>query len=48
MDLQKRKEEIEQTIKQQEANLLRLQGALIIINELIEEENKEENKEEAE
>jgi hypothetical protein len=42
MDLKKRKEEIEQTIKQQQANLLRLQGALIIINELIEKENKAE------
>jgi hypothetical protein len=42
MDLQKKKEELEAAIKQQEANLLRMQGALIMINEMLEEETKED------
>jgi hypothetical protein len=48
MDLQKKKEELEAAIKQQEANLLRMQGALIIVNEMLEEEDKEVTKEDAE
>lgn len=42
MSLEEKKQEIENAIKQTEANLLRLQGALILIMELLEPKEETE------
>jgi hypothetical protein len=47
MDLQKKKEELEDALKQTEAQYLKIQGALIVVNELIKEtEQTDTNSEE--